>query len=63
MANPVKRGFKYSDGVKIVSDLSTVEQTSAAADADHAKIAADIAAIVAEQNKVKALLDKLLGTS
>lgn len=56
-------GFKDSNSDRIVSDCSTVTQTSAAADDDHTKIVADIAALVAEQNKVKALLDKLLGTS
>jgi hypothetical protein len=55
-------GFKDSTGTKITTDgLTDVVQTSAAADADHTKIAADIAALTAEVNKLNAMFRKLLG--
>lgn len=60
MATRFPNGFKDSTGTKITSSLSTVTQTSAAGDADHTKIAADIAALVAAVNAQKTLIEKLL---
>ncbi len=54
-------GFKDKNNAVITSDLSEATQTSAAEDADHTKIAADIATLVAEINKQKAIIEKLLG--
>lgn len=53
-------GLKDSTGTKITSSLSTVTQTSAAGDADHTKLAADIATIVEALNAQKTLIEKIL---
>ena len=53
-------GFKDVDGNVITSNLTTAVQTSAAGDADHTKLAADIATLVAEVNKQKAIIEKLI---
>jgi hypothetical protein len=55
-------GLADKNNTLIVSDLSTVTQTSAAEDADHTKIVADITSLTAQVNKLKAIVEKILGT-
>lgn len=54
-------GFKDSTNTQIVSNLSTITKTSAAADADKVNLDADVTALFAEMAKMKAIIEKLLG--
>lgn len=54
-------GFKDSTNTQIVSNLSTITKTSAAADADKVNLDADVTALFAEIAKQKAIIEKLLG--